>query len=189
MSTEYLKIGARGWRHQQWQGSYYPDDLPENWQLSYYANDFQVVLVPSEYWDSSKGYDLAQWLEAVDDDFRFYLECPMIDDSNELQRFKKQCVEMGDLLGGIVVSKVMDSKHLALLCPIIVLSSFDDTAVCADMLANDLDDLRKIRAWLEAFDKQCDSKQSLVFVSNGKDIDIPMETLVKIKTLSEMMGL
>ena len=81
MEYENLKIGARGWRHRQWNGLYYPDDLPVEWQLTYYANDFQVVLVPDEYWEKSKGYDLEEWFEAVDEGFRFYLECPPLEDN------------------------------------------------------------------------------------------------------------
>lgn len=198
MATENLKIGARGWCHPQWSGSYYPDDLPVEWQLTYYANDFQVVLVPPEYWDLSNGYDLDLWIDAVDDDFRFFLECPNLNASDELPRFQAQCAKLNQLLGGVIVTNDMDEKRLDLDCALIrcdadnyamVENSFDKRlSPCLDVLGEDFEDLRKVRAWLDIFDKGCQREQKVVFVSNGSKDDIPMETLVKIRTLTQLMG-
>jgi len=55
-------IGACGWRHPQWDTSYYPEDLPPEWQLAYYGNEYPVVLVPAGYW--RLGLEtIAQWLQ------------------------------------------------------------------------------------------------------------------------------
>ena len=40
-----LFVGARDWDHPDWQGTYFPEDLPADWRLSYYANEFSTVLV------------------------------------------------------------------------------------------------------------------------------------------------
>lgn len=189
MESENLKIGARGWRHKQWVGPYYPDDLPVEWQLTYYANDFQVVLVPVEYWEKSKGYNLEEWLEAVDENFRFYLECPSLEVNEERQRFQDQCIEMGGLLGGVIISDDMEAEHLDLHCPIVKQPLFENEKLCVGVLDKELDDLRKVRAWLEAFDNQCEEKQKRVFITNGTSKVISMETIVRIKMLSEMMSL
>lgn len=45
-----LTIGTLGWEHSEWQGGFYPDDLPEDWQLDYYANFSPLVVVPEAYW-------------------------------------------------------------------------------------------------------------------------------------------
>ena len=50
MSSMSLNIGAYGWKHENWSGGFYPDDLPQDWQLTYSSNAFNCVLVPVEYW-------------------------------------------------------------------------------------------------------------------------------------------
>ena len=188
MAAENLKVGARGWRHQQWLSSYYPDDLPEDWQLGFYANNFSVVMVPAEYWSPSRGYDLEEWIDGVNEDFRFYLEYPLLD-TDEAQHFQSQCVDMGDLLGGVIVTDNNSLDELNLPCPVLQAPSFDDGGVGIGFLDKDFDNLRKVRVWFEAFDKSRKTEQTVVFVGNGSENDISMETLSNIKTLSEMMGL
>ena len=189
MTAENLKIGARGWRHPQWVGSYYPDDLPEEWQLTYYANDFRVVLIPVEYWESSIGYDLDEWLEAVGDDFRFYLECPSFENDEDMQRFHDQCVEMDDLLGGVISAEDDNVDRLDLKCPVIRAPSLKTDNLCIGILNIELDDLRLVRVWLEEFDRSCETRQKIAFVTDGNGNDGHIEAILKIRTLSEMMGL
>ena len=77
MSTDTayeLLIGARGWEHAAWQGSFYPDDLPEDWRLSYYANEFQTVLVPESDWINAEVDVIEQWLDDTNENFVFYFE-------------------------------------------------------------------------------------------------------------------
>lgn len=188
MGTENLTIGARGWKHPHWMGSYYPDDLPEDWQLSYYANDFNAVLVPSEYWDRARGYDLEQWAEAVSDNFRFYFECPLLEGDAEIQSFKSQCILIGDHLGGVIVSDDADTNALDLNCPVVREPSLRDKTLSIGLL-EPIDDIRAVRFWLEGFDKAAARLRKVVFVTNHGCSDVSMETLMEFKTLSEMMGL
>jgi len=48
-----INLGAYGWRHGRWSGTFYPDDLPmaddEDWRLAYYSNEFNAVMVPADY--------------------------------------------------------------------------------------------------------------------------------------------
>ena len=189
MTINNLKVGARGWRHERWLTSYYPDDLPEDWQLTYYANDFEVVIVPQAYWTPSKGYPVGDWQEAVGENFRFYLEYPPLDSDEEIKCFQNQCIELGDLLGGIVVAEGFNVDKVVLSCPVIDISSVGTSALCVGVMDKDFEDLRKARVWLETFDKNSQSEQKVVIVSNGTEDDISMESLLKIQTLSEMMGL
>ncbi|VAW50835.1 hypothetical protein MNBD_GAMMA06-453, partial [hydrothermal vent metagenome] len=48
--------GAYGWRQKHWSNSFYPEDLPaeDDWRLTYYSNEFDVVLVPADYWQAGK---------------------------------------------------------------------------------------------------------------------------------------
>jgi len=75
MSFKSLNIGAYGWKHEDWSGNFYPDDLPQDWQLTYYSNAFNCVLVPVEYWCEQKMPDCEEWLESVHEEFRFHIAC------------------------------------------------------------------------------------------------------------------
>jgi uncharacterized protein YecE (DUF72 family) len=69
-----MYLGARGWQHRGWCGSFYPDDLPQDWELAYYSNEYNAVLVPPALWQQADIATLNSWREEVVDDFRFYLE-------------------------------------------------------------------------------------------------------------------
>ena len=75
MSFKSLNIGAYGWKHENWSGDFYPDDLPQDWQLTYYSNAFNCVLVPVEYWCEQEMPACEEWLESVHEDFRFHIAC------------------------------------------------------------------------------------------------------------------
>ena len=74
-----INLGAYGWRHKHWLKSFYPEDLPvyrsEDWRLSYYSNEFNAVLVPYDYWQSGEITDCEGWLDDVNEDFQFFVEC------------------------------------------------------------------------------------------------------------------
>ena len=67
-------VGARGWQHRGWEGTYYPTDLPAQWRLPYYANDFSGVLVPEREWRQVSPAELRQWREDTPEGFGFFLE-------------------------------------------------------------------------------------------------------------------
>lgn len=83
MKASDIRAGAYGWRHSAWLNDFYPDDLPvdkeDDWRLAYYSNQFNTVLVPADYWLDNSGQtqfvDCEQWLEDVNDDFQFNVEC------------------------------------------------------------------------------------------------------------------
>lgn len=97
-------IGARGWDHDAWAGSYYPDDLPRSWRLSYYSNEFHGVLVPASLWLNYSSDTWSEWKDDVSDNFRFFLELEAAA-AGELQRLKQFIDLLGDALGGVVVTK------------------------------------------------------------------------------------
>ena len=73
-SQPNLRVGARGWQFNQWQGAYYPEDLPDEWRFSYYSNEFNAVLVPAEYLNSYSIDDWVDWADDTGEDFSFYVE-------------------------------------------------------------------------------------------------------------------
>jgi uncharacterized protein YecE (DUF72 family) len=67
-------IGASGWSHPAWRGSFYPDGLPDDWQLSYYNTQFQAVYLPAVVWQATSQATWEQWLNDTQDGFYFVLE-------------------------------------------------------------------------------------------------------------------
>ena len=63
--------GAADWQVQQWQDSFYPDDLPVEWQLSYYANEFTTTFIRyHDFHAEEDTEDLAEMLEDCPKQFR-----------------------------------------------------------------------------------------------------------------------
>lgn len=96
----FIVIGARGWKHPEWEQSYYPEELPDDWQLSFYSHTFHAVLVPWQDW--SKVDDVSGWLEDIDDEFRFFFELPA-DRLSEQERLGLFSEQLGQNWGGVVV--------------------------------------------------------------------------------------
>ena len=68
-----MKFGSYDWRWPQWNGIYYPDDLPEDWRLSYYANEFDTVLLPEDVWQGRREA-LNDCMAELPSDFTVWLE-------------------------------------------------------------------------------------------------------------------
>lgn len=69
-----IRIAARGWQHQSWQGDFYPSDLPADWRLSFYSNEFRALVVPVEVWAAADLATVGSWLEETHGDFLFFPE-------------------------------------------------------------------------------------------------------------------
>ncbi len=76
LSEHVVLIGACGWQHKGWSGAFYPEDLPEEWQLGYYGNEFQVVIVPANYWATEPG-TFEEWLQESDESLQMICEWPV----------------------------------------------------------------------------------------------------------------
>ncbi len=76
-----LLLGLRGWPHPEWEGDYFPEDLPAEWQFAYYANEAGCLLLPAEDWLALSPDELTEWLEDCPSWFRFYLEWPNAESS------------------------------------------------------------------------------------------------------------
>lgn len=91
-------VGARGWQHNEWEGTYYPADLPAQWRLPYYANDFSGVLVPEWEWRQVSPAELRRWREDTPEGFAFFLEATDPGAHGTVQA----AVALGDRLAGFV---------------------------------------------------------------------------------------
>jgi len=106
MSLEIL-VGAWGWKHTLWGNDlFYPDDLPADWRLSYYSNEFDMAVIPSEYWASVDSEE-EDWLDDVDDDFEFYLHWPLGDiDVSSVTKCREFIDEAGDQVAALLVDQL-----------------------------------------------------------------------------------
>lgn len=75
IAARELLLGLAGWPHPEWEGSYYPVDLPRDWQFGYYSNEADCLLLPLNQWSQLEPEQWVSWLEDAPDHFRFYLEC------------------------------------------------------------------------------------------------------------------
>ena len=193
-SPRGLGLGSYGWQHAEWNGSFYPDDLPEDWQLGYYANQFSAVLVPQAYWQKDTGFDMQGWQDDVAEDFRFYIEWPFDSVDGKLQSLcLQQCQSLGQLLGGIIVNQDIELKtYLPVYYrhqqatsgqQIWTVENNAQSGVALVMLAEQ--DLRTQRKWLEQFAVSTEHLHCVLLSDASPDID----SLGNLKTLIELLGL
>lgn len=130
MGKPRVLIGAAGWAHPGWMGSFYPDDLPEDWRLAYYANLYRVVLVPAEAWlDPSAP---AACLEEAEEGPGFLAEVPTdfltqaaAGDTAALSDWLRGVSVLGDRLDGLILPPEAPSV------PAPLLARLDETAPLA----------------------------------------------------------
>ena len=68
--------GTVGWEHADWNGGFYPDDLPEDWRLSFYNTQFRCAYLPYPVWHQASDAVVASWLRETQEDFHFVLGLP-----------------------------------------------------------------------------------------------------------------
>jgi uncharacterized protein YecE (DUF72 family) len=86
MSDYIVYVGAVGWRHEAWQGDFYPEEMPEDWQLSFYNTQFRCVYLPFDLWRNATDEAVAHWLYDTQAGFRFVLEAPAAPSEDDLRK-------------------------------------------------------------------------------------------------------
>ncbi len=184
-----IRVGAYGWKHKNWQDSFYPDDLPEEWQLTYYANEFLCVLVPAHYL-LADDCDIEQWLDDVPDIFRFYVEWP--DDEVGDDLLLNQLPLFGDQLSGILIKKC---RQLATKIPLYCWTKCEaqqqlwqpgnqGKSGIAVITTGD-NNLRTQRQWLQEFQEHTTDYVNAIFIMD----EVEIKQLNEFKALVELMGL
>ncbi len=200
-----LQVGAYGWRHAHWHGSYYPDDLPKDWQLSYYSNDFNVVMVPAHYWHPQQGYDDG-WLEMIHANFRFFIELPplILTNGEAMKLFLQQIRHLQAHLSGVILDvKTIQPGLIDQLVRLSALSPlFGDGSVAnlemrpialatkvkpaeLAIFDDDLTHLRQTRTLLEPFVMQQADYQQAVIIKNST---LKAADLIKFRSVIDIMG-
>ncbi len=68
-----LLVGARGYAHRAWQGTFYPADLPPEWRFLFYSHRYPAILLPARSWRSD-GDTLVRLQDEAPPEFRVVLE-------------------------------------------------------------------------------------------------------------------
>jgi len=184
-------VGARGWLHERWLESFYPEDIPEEWRLGFYANEFNTLLVPWSEWE-----ELEEGLDDTPDDFHLYLELPSKHQKlpEYLNDIKERvtgllCIEGEPSLWqadaeefGITVYSPLVEKNDVLLR----FAPFSDKSKVELVLIEGvkIDDLVMMREQLEMALQDAANRLDLIFIDNVPD----MEAMQNTSMIAELMG-
>jgi len=76
MKQGSVRLGVAGWLRQEWEGSFYPADMPPEWQLTFYGTQYACVWLNRAQWCAAHPEEIASWVAEVHDVFQFLLESP-----------------------------------------------------------------------------------------------------------------
>ena len=188
-------VGARGWLHEQWIRSYYPEDIPGEWRLGFYANEFNTLLVPWAQWSESIEV-LEEGLEDTDDDFHLYLELP-----DTPQTLPEHWHVVADQVRGLVCTQGDASDWLEidgcvgvpLLAEIQSESVFigyapygeaSDSIELVMIDSTKIDDLTLMREQIEQAVQLADSRLDFIFIDMEPALDAMRNTVM----IAELLG-
>lgn len=184
-----LRLGANGWKHDNWSGDFYPLDLPDDWRLTYYANEFSCVLVPAADWQDEP--EPEHWLDEVPETFLFYLQAS-VQDVQQAQ-LARTAQSLGSQFGGIVADRPVAGIEPGLqFCHEPagravqgIWTPNHDTDSPLALVSLQQADVRVWRHWLEQFSHRNGGNLTALLVS---DYDVNMRRMQQLKALMEMMG-
>ncbi|VAX09870.1 hypothetical protein MNBD_GAMMA25-1326 [hydrothermal vent metagenome] len=119
-------LGARGWQHAGWAGTFYPEDLPQDWQLNYYTNEFSVLVIPEQEWVSRE--DVSSLTEECGVDFRFVPELPQCENEAEWEAQMARLQQLGEYAGGVIIHHGQD-QYIGSVGTIPIFSEVDGTLI------------------------------------------------------------
>lgn len=71
-----LRLGACAWTYDEWRGSFYPRNLPEDRWLEFYARYFSTVEVDSTFYHAPSEETVLRWAQSTPANFRFACKLP-----------------------------------------------------------------------------------------------------------------
>ena len=76
MDLDKLRIGCSGWSYKDWQGIFYPKDLPAKDYLGYYSKVFNCVEIDSSFYRIPNSFMVSQWKSKTPEGFLFSPKLP-----------------------------------------------------------------------------------------------------------------
>lgn len=105
------RIGLSGWTYDEWQGGFYPDDLPKRRRLEHAARAFPTLEINSTFYGLATPERYRHWREATPPGFRFAVKASRYMTHNLRLRHVEQALAnflasgplvLGDRLGPIL---------------------------------------------------------------------------------------
>jgi uncharacterized protein YecE (DUF72 family) len=75
-AQQKIRLGACAWSFEEWRGSFYPAELPEERWLEYYARYFPAVEIDSTFYAAPSETTVLRWAESTPASFRFACKLP-----------------------------------------------------------------------------------------------------------------
>ena len=110
--TPSIALGAWDWRHAEWNGRFYADDLPKEWHLTFYSNEFDAVGLYAAGWVTTPISEMEQWVEDTHEGFRFHLVMPSMvlkGDEDVFAGIAERLAILQPRLGSILLSVASDT--------------------------------------------------------------------------------
>src|SRR5437899_10264367 len=70
------RVGTSGYNYDEWRGSFYPEDLPDNRMLAFYAERFDTVEINYTFYRMPTVRVLQAWGKETPETFIFSLKAP-----------------------------------------------------------------------------------------------------------------
>ena len=71
-----IRLGACAWSFEEWRGTFYPHELPEDRWLEFYSHYFSAVEVDSTFYAAPAEASVLRWAECTPASFRFACKLP-----------------------------------------------------------------------------------------------------------------
>lgn len=180
-----IALGAWGWTHPGWVGSFYPEDLPEAWRLTFYSNEYEAVGLRAADWLAPDPDILRGWVDDTREGFRFVLELPEGLPADVETRLAILKPRLGALLSGN--GNASGLERFAPVWPVTraahdLVEALEVDRLPLVLLATDKIDLRAARLALESLGKGGDA---LILVDEGPDM---LARLNELRTLRDLLG-
>jgi uncharacterized protein YecE (DUF72 family) len=193
---ENVLVGAKGWHHDNWRGSYYPDDLPEDWTLDFYSNQFYCVLVEQSLWMDWNTEEIEEIAENLaDENFLFTFQLKTAQGGSQLQKIK-------DILGVLFHSVlVYEGINIALYQRLEVevtkkLVKADETVEYAGFPMLELDlamlNIAEQKEQLLAFKESLPNEEigGLIYITNTEENQtLIAKKIIDFQVLTQLLGL
>ena len=106
-----IRLGTCAWSYKEWNGTFYPADLPEERWLEFYANYVPAVEIDSTFYRPPSETAILRWAESTPASFRFTCKlpraithaCGLRDCSTELNEFLRAIEPLAPKLQVILI--------------------------------------------------------------------------------------
>ncbi len=103
--------GTSGFSYDEWEGVFYPEDLPSGERLAFYASKLPAVEINNTFYRMPRSSVVAAWAGAVPSEFRFVFKAPqrishhkrLKDAGEELHYLLEQLAPAGERTGALLV--------------------------------------------------------------------------------------